>query len=331
MDRLSSPLAPVDKSTSALPLMNVASFVFVIFFNAISSTGLISKLGIGDVSRLYTTLITPAGYAFSIWGIIYFAIAVFVVWQAIPSVRDDVLVFDRIGWWFSVSCLFNVIWIVLFVQATLAWIWVSSFFLFLIFGSLLVIVLRVDPWSRAFAEDVPGRNISSVNLIVTYLGVDFAFSIYCAWTTVASILNVSLSLIGSGFYGNGHQDVWAVIILVVASVIFLGMVMLKNNWAYGLVFTWAAMAIKSNAKSTSCTGVANFDDDAGCTRVQNAAMALAVIVGIASAYRLVYFIISLWQQHSKKAAESLNAELVVSAPIQFTGSSSEEAEGTQKA
>lgn len=344
---MNSPVAPVDPTTTAgkaLPVVNAVAFVLVIFINAISSTGLISKLGIGQVSDLYQTLITPAGYAFSIWGLIYFSVAVFVIWNLIPSVRDDGLIFERIGYWFAVSCLFNVIWIVCFVQAQpIGWIWVSSVFLFMIFGSLLILILRVGAWQRAFNDDeevaVSANNFTEFSdrndvsapsaaktpgvfgTLLQYFAVDFAFSIYCAWTTVASILNLALSLIGSGFYGNGHQDAWAIAILVIAALIFLGMVLLKNNWAYGFVFTWAAMAIASKQKSTQCGGVAMFDDAAGCTRVQHAAVSLAAIVGVVSALRMVYYFWSVLQKRSSKAAaDHGQLQLDVSAPTQAASS-----------
>lgn len=324
MDTLFAPVQP----SKALPCVNVVAFIVVIVINAISSSGAISKYGIGEVSDLYQTLITPAGYAFSIWGIIYFSVAVFVIWQIIPSVRDDHIVFHCIGWWFAISCLFNCLWIVCFVQATpIAWIWVSTVLLFTIFGSLLMLITRVGVWRRAFAGSSQsvaatdftymddGRQAPSASManspapslwrsFLSYFAVDFAFSIYCAWTTVASILNVSLSLVGSGFTGGSQQDRWAIAILVVAAVIFLLMVGLpaKQNWAYGFVFTWAAMAISKKDKEAGCTNVTGFIDPGGCQRVQHAAIALASIVGVASALQLVNYCRQLWQNRSNKAA-----------------------------
>jgi len=323
---MDSPIAPVDhtsKAGKALPWVNVASFILVIIINAISSTGAISKYGIGEVSDLYETLITPAGYAFSIWGLIYFAVAVFAIWQAIPSARDDFLVFNRIGWWFAVSCLFNCLWIVIFVQATVAAIWISTFLLFAIFLSLLMLILRVGVWNRAFTVVSPSatnftefnenalaptKQPSMLNTVVTYFAVDFAFSIYCAWTTVASILNVSLSLVGSGAYGGAEsQSAWAIAILCVAASIFLLMVLLpsKANWAFGFVFTWAAMAISKNEAARSCTNIVNFGvNNPACVRVQHTAVVLAAIVGVAAALRMVYYFVQIWQHRSNKAADS---------------------------
>jgi hypothetical protein len=43
---------------------------------------------IGDVSDKYPTLLTPAGFTFTIWGIIYTLLALF-VHQALPRNRDN--------------------------------------------------------------------------------------------------------------------------------------------------------------------------------------------------------------------------------------------------
>jgi hypothetical protein len=331
---MDSPFAPTQPS-KALPVTNLVCFVAVIVINAISSAGAISKYGVGDVSDMYQTLITPAGYAFSIWGIIYFAVAVFIIWQLIPSVRDDHIVFDRIGWWFAISCVFNCLWIICFVQATpIIWIWVSTVLLFLIFGSLLMLITRVGVWRRAFAvssqQSVGTTNFTYMDdgrptpsaaapesvtappsvwrSLLSYFSVDFAFSIYCAWTTVASILNVSLSLVGSGFTGGAEMDRWAIAILVVAAVIFLLMVGLpeKQNWAYGFVFTWAAMAISKKDAALGCTNVTGSTnmDPAGCQRVQHTAIALAAIVGVASVLQLLNYCRQLWVTRANNAAAS---------------------------
>jgi hypothetical protein len=327
-------IAPVDQTTSsgkALPVVNLISFILVVIINAISSAGVISKYGVGQVSGMYQTLITPASYAFSIWGIIYFAVAVFIVWQCIPALRDDYLVFHQIGWWFAVSCVFNAVWIMCFVQGSVGWVWISTFLLFAIFGSLLMLITRVGVWTRAFqpaqsptsdafsefsdSTTNSTKPASKWNTILAYFAVDFAFSVYCAWTTVASIVNLSLSLVGSGFDGDKHADVWAIAILVVAAIIFLLVVGLKSNWAFGFVFTWAAMAISKKAAEANCTNVPGFNNTAGCVRVQKTAEVLAIILGTVSAVQMVVF---LYQASKLKRPVSESQPVVVSGTIQHT-------------
>jgi hypothetical protein len=60
--------------------LNVIGFVATMAINALGSSGIITGQAVGEISDNYPTLITPAGYAFSIWGIIYTFLAVFVVY-----------------------------------------------------------------------------------------------------------------------------------------------------------------------------------------------------------------------------------------------------------
>ena len=52
-------------------LTNVLLYIIVLGFNYITAMGYINNLSQADVSKMYQTPITPLGYAFSIWGLIY--------------------------------------------------------------------------------------------------------------------------------------------------------------------------------------------------------------------------------------------------------------------
>jgi hypothetical protein len=71
--------------TSALQVGNVVAFVAVLVVNALAgSTKLLNGRNTADVSAAYPTFITPAGFTFSIWGIIYVLLFAFVVFLQLP-------------------------------------------------------------------------------------------------------------------------------------------------------------------------------------------------------------------------------------------------------
>jgi len=78
----------------------------------------LTPVNLGEITTLWDTRIDPAGYAFSIWGLIYSLIAVFTIYQAIPSEwvpdRNDELIFEDIGYVFISNMLCNGAWLVLF-------------------------------------------------------------------------------------------------------------------------------------------------------------------------------------------------------------------------
>eukprot|EP00037_Helgoeca_nana_P023247 m.240647 g.240647 ORF g.240647 m.240647 type:complete len:232 (-) comp26288_c0_seq3:2730-3425(-) len=166
----------------ALRVCNFASFLVAVVLNSLGSTGHLSSSGkgVGDVSNDYATKITPAGYAFSIWGIIYFLMAAFVIWQMLPSQRTGsavVLLDHQISWLFVSSNVINSIWIISWVQGTLASVWIACLLLFALLATLLAIMLRAELWEN------PRETIAEMVV------VDATFSIYAGWVTAASIVN----------------------------------------------------------------------------------------------------------------------------------------------
>ena len=96
-----------------LQILNVLAFVGTLYINYLSNTGTMNDTTIGEVSRDLTTMFTPAGYAFSIWGLIYLMLFGFVIYQArslFMKVADDSFVTDT-GWWFIISCFANSSWV----------------------------------------------------------------------------------------------------------------------------------------------------------------------------------------------------------------------------
>lgn len=61
-----------------------------------------------ELSAKYQTLVTPAGYAFSIWGVIFISEAVFTVMQALSAYRSSDVVVKGVGYYFVMACIAQV-------------------------------------------------------------------------------------------------------------------------------------------------------------------------------------------------------------------------------
>ncbi len=70
---------------SARQIANIVAYVAVVAVNAAANIVPINGQTTGGVSDRFPTLVTPAGFAFIIWGIIYLFLAGFVVYQALPA------------------------------------------------------------------------------------------------------------------------------------------------------------------------------------------------------------------------------------------------------
>ena len=99
------------------------------------------------MSEDYQLRIQPSGYAFAIWGIIYMLIFVFVIYQAIPShwgmsKRNDHLIFNEIGYWFTFNMIFNAVWLAIFQQYNLPAFFVSAIDIIALLVTSLMIMMK---------------------------------------------------------------------------------------------------------------------------------------------------------------------------------------------
>ena len=219
---------------------NISAFVLTVIVNSLAgSTTLLGGVNTAQISDSNPTLITPAGYVFSIWGIIYFLLGVFVIFQALPNQREKEYT-KKIGWLFVLSSIINIIWLFLWQYEFLS---LSVVLMFLLLATLLSIYFRL------------GIGKSSVTLrekIVVHL----PFSVYLGWITIASIANVSVTLVSANWNGFGiDAEIWAALIIIVALVITLLVLSTRRDIAYSLVIIWAliGIALKQSGNQTIVT------------------------------------------------------------------------------
>lgn len=213
-----------------LQIANVLAFIVTLYFNYASSVGVFNDRTQAEMSATYHTLFTPAGYAFSIWGLIYLLLFGFVTYQSrslFVSVRDDSFVM-RTGWWFVLSCAANSLWCYLFVSdMVLASVVVIFFLLFCV----LKIVLNnaMELW------DAP------ISVIVCLW---WPFVSYSGWLTVACIANVATYLVKIQWDGLGlAPELYAVFIIGIAIAINLIVTWTRNMREFALVGAWALAGI----------------------------------------------------------------------------------------
>ncbi|QDO92972.1 tryptophan-rich sensory protein [Formosa sediminum] len=241
-----------------LQIANAFSFTGMVILNYLSNTGILNNTTIGEVSKHYTTLFTPASYAFTIWGIIYLLVLGFIIYQGrglFTTVRDDDFVLQT-GWWFVLSCIANCLWIV-------AWIYeytlLSSVFIFVLLFALIQIVLK----NKMELYDAP---IS----VIAFLW--WPFVMYSGWITVASIANVSAVLVKYNWDGFGLSPTfWALSVIAIATAINLIVTWTRNMREFALVGAWALVAIY----------VANTNTNA---IVANTALGAAILLVLSSLY-----------------------------------------------
>lgn len=211
-----------------LSVSNILGFIVVILLNTLANALPIAGRNTGEISDLYPSLFTPAGFTFSIWGLIYLLLLCFVVYQSrVLWTKETPLFLKQIGWWFFISCAANALWI-------LAWHHLHT--------GLAMILMLVILFSliKIYTNLEIGRR--STSTAERYL-VHLPFSVYLAWITVATIANFSILLIDLGWNGGENPQIWTVAVLITAVIIGWILIWNRRDPAYLLVLIWAFWGI----------------------------------------------------------------------------------------
>ncbi|KAL3908633.1 MAG: hypothetical protein SGILL_008413 [Bacillariaceae sp.] len=185
------------------------------------------KAGLPDnatLSEKYQTLVTPAGYAFAIWGIIFTAELIWTIAQCLPSYRSTVLVTKGVGYYFVWACLAQAIWTVAFGLEKIP---LSLLCMVLILIPLLIILNNI---SRLDAESI-GR----------YWLLKFPFEIHCAWLMAATLVNTNVVFVAVQASSTVQTVAgWTSLVAVILIGIYYTM---QRKWVVPSVLAWATAAI----------------------------------------------------------------------------------------
>jgi len=176
---------------------------------------------------LQGVLITPANYAFAIWGLIYLGVIAYGIYQFNPTRRSNSTI-KQVNSLLILASLAQIVWVYLF---TLRFFWLSV-------GAILIILL---PLIRIYLLLKIGQPRASRE---RKWMVQIPFSIYLGWISVATIVNIASALYISGWNGWGIAAVgWTVIMLLISTVIGAIVAIQRGDIAFVLVFIWAYVAI----------------------------------------------------------------------------------------
>lgn len=211
-------------------ILVIIATVGVIIFNWLAATGYLGGIETGAVSDKYPTRITPAGYAFSIWSLIYLGLIAFSIWQFLPK---NIKKFRSIRTAYILSGAANCAWLYFWHQEMIV---VCLAVIFVLLAALAFINIKLQT-TETSAE---------------YWLAKAPFGLYFGWVTVAAILNAAIALVylGVEVADSAAKILGAVLILIAAA---LGVIIRwrLNNYFYPLVVAWAltAIAVKQSGQT----------------------------------------------------------------------------------
>ncbi len=205
-----------------------ASTVLVTFLvNVWSNIAPINGQTIGDISnqQFADILITPASYAFAIWGLIYIGLFILAAYQLRPAQQGNPRFHGT--YWLVAACLAQILWVFLFLTEQFV-------------ASLAAMVAILVPLIVFYIDLRREGRPSAVEKWRSQRPI----SLYLGWISVATILNVAIALESAGWRGWGVPPVaWTVLMIAVAAALGALMLWLQSDWVYTGVVIWALVAI----------------------------------------------------------------------------------------
>ncbi|MDO7876841.1 hypothetical protein Q5H93_19000 [Hymenobacter sp. ASUV-10] len=215
-------LRPIGRLWRLITLLAILANIVLAY---LSNTGAFNGQSMGEVSAKYPTLLTPAGYAFSIWGLIYLGMVAYGIWQLLPAQRKLSLP-DAVAQPLTLANLGSAAWVVLFAYEQI---------LLSLGVMLLVLVSLIVAYGRA-------RRRVLVDAAPAWVSVPLA--IYLGWISVAATINIIIGLQNVGLAFSGGIPVLLAYVLIILIVV-LALIMSRAFSAivFALTVAWALVGI----------------------------------------------------------------------------------------
>lgn len=221
------------KKISFSQILTLIMTVLVIVVNGLANALPINGQNTGEISDKFPIQFVPAGYVFSIWGLIYLLLIVYSIYQLAPSRREDPLL-KKIAPAYWLSSAANIVWIFLWHYE----VFVGTLIVMLVLlGSLIYIFLQLPQLGRGSSREIS-------------FNVGIPFNIYLGWISVATIANIAQVTYSRGWDGWGvPEEYWTMILIVIATSVGLIQLWALRNIPFVAVLVWAfiGIALKNQA------------------------------------------------------------------------------------
>ena len=208
-------------------VINVALYILLLLFNYYASRPnegpfrhLFGNATTGEVSDKFYIEITPAGWAFSIWGLIYACQTAWIIYSLtlLCRVGSQGLISPVLLLVYTASSVVNIAWLILWsrelIQSSSILLFAISF---LLYGTMATSYATVNIEMKA---------ISKRDFILIQVLVNNGLALYTTWSTIASLINLTMAIT----YVNGvAQDVASTIALVILAVEIIVWFSLENT------------------------------------------------------------------------------------------------------
>ena len=209
------------------PVLVLVATLGVIAFNWMAASGRINDVTPQIISDRYPTLVTPAGYAFSIWSLIYLGLIAFSIYQLLPK---NSYRFSAARTPYILSCVLNCAWIYFWHHDSVV------ICLIVIFALWLTLL-----WT--YSRSTPEPSVPDTWLVKA------PFGLYTGWVTAATLVN--LAVVIKTLNISLPETAIGVILIILAAAVGVGARLVLRNFFFPLAVAWAltAIAVKQSGQT----------------------------------------------------------------------------------
>lgn len=208
-------------------------FVGVIAVNALANILPINGYNTGQISAFYPNAFVPAGFTFSIWGVIYLLLLSYTIGFTYYSLKRQqypkaFIFIELVNTYFLLTCIFNMAWIVAWHYSQIE---LSVLIMLLFLSTLIQLFLK----TRTLSLDL---NLTQKFILQT------PFIVYLGWISVATIANITALLVAYKWTALSIAPIyWSASMILIAIVLALLMVKKFQVVSFTLVVAWALWGI----------------------------------------------------------------------------------------
>jgi translocator protein len=205
-----------------LAILVFVATIQTIIYNVFVTSGYVNSITPEIISNLYPTILTPAGYAFSIWFLIYSGLIAFSIYQLLPR---NYVRFRSVRTLYVVSCLLNCGWLFFWHNDKIG---ICLILILALFVTLLLILKR-------FSLDAePGAALFTT----------IPFGLYAGWVTAASFVNFVVFLVYMEItFSSRVWNAIGVLLILLAAAVGVAVRWRLKNYVFPMSIAWAATAI----------------------------------------------------------------------------------------
>lgn len=191
----------------------------------------------GQISDRYPTLLVAAGYAFSIWGVIFLLDLLFALWQLRARLRDQPTL-QRLRPAAAAGFTLTALWMPIFSQQ---WFWLALAVIWLALACLAwcAVQLARDP------APPPGQA----------LWAKLALSLHAGWLSLAAFLNTAQVAVAYRLLPADDMLAWSLVLFAAAALLIAWLnARMRGNAGYVAAVLWGLAGVYLKQSGSALAG-----------------------------------------------------------------------------